>query len=82
MNQELINNYQTLESFLLKLFAGENADDISDKRKKQFSLDIAKMHLNGINFDKIQELWEKSALADVDDRLKTGDDDESGEMMM
>jgi hypothetical protein len=82
MNQELINNYQTLESFLLKLFAGENADDISDKRKKQFSLDIAKMHLNGINFDKVQELWEKSALADVDDRLKTGDDDESGEMMM
>jgi hypothetical protein len=82
MNQELINNYQTLESFLLKLFAGENADDVSDKRKKQFSLDIAKMHLNGINFDKVQELWEKSALADVDDRLKTGDDDESGEMMM
>lgn len=74
--QDLINNYQTLETFILKLFAGENADGVSDARKRKFLLSVAKMYLNGLNFEKLEELWTDSAIIDSEEKIKNPNDDE------
>lgn len=73
-SQELINNYQTLQDFILKLFAGDSPDEKDSSRIHQFLLDLAEMHLSGINFAEIKELWKKSARAGVEANIVSPDE--------
>lgn len=74
--QELINNYQTLQEFLLKLFAGENVSENEEERRKQFLRDLADMFLPGIPLQKIEEIWERSAIVNAEKNLvSNGDED-------
>lgn len=77
-SQELINNYQTLQDFILKLFAGEDNEPGETERRKKFLQDLAELHLNGINFKKIKQLWDDSAIINVEKTIVSdGTEDDS-----
>lgn len=61
-SQELINNYQTLQDFLLKLVAGENGDEKDEARKRRFLMDLAKIYLSGVDLAKVEKLWKDAAI--------------------
>lgn len=73
-SQEMINNYQTLQDFLLKLFAGDNPGENDKARIQQFLLDMAKLHLSGINFSEIERLWKDSARKGAEANIVSKDD--------
>lgn len=68
-SQELINNYQTLQEFLLKLFAGDNLPENEEERRKKFLRDLADLFLSGIPLQKVEELWENSAVVNAEKNL-------------
>lgn len=70
--QELINNYQTLQDFLVKLYAGEDADNV---KVQKFSKKLAEMHLPMINFSEIDKAWDDITLAATGDDIVPGNDD-------
>lgn len=72
--QEIINNYQTLQDFLVRLYFGENSEE--DQRKEIFIREIAELHLPMINFSAIDEIYKKSALDPKKSELSKSDDDE------
>lgn len=72
-SQELINNYTTLQEFMLKLFAGENSDD--EDRKMRFLKEIAKIYLPGLNITRIQQVWDDTELESAENRIGKADDD-------
>lgn len=72
-SQELVNNYQTLQEFLVKLFAGDSPSEDDAPRVRKFMLDIAKMHLTGINFSAIEQAWKDSAIAGAEASIVTKD---------
>ena len=72
--QEIINNYQTLQDFLVKIYFGEDSDD--EQRKAIFIKELAKMHLPMINFQSIDDIYKESALDPKKSELSKSDDDE------
>lgn len=79
-NQELINNYQTLHDFLIKLFAGDNANEEDQERIKKFAISIAELYLP-IDLEKVKDLWEKSAIVTAETKLNSnGSEDEDLQM--
>lgn len=72
-SQELVNNYQTLQDFLVKLFAGDNPSEEDAPRIRKFMFDLAQMHLTGINFAEIKKAWEESAIAGAEASIVSKD---------
>lgn len=72
--QEIINNYQTLQDFLVRLYFGENSDD--EQRKNIFIKSIAELHLPMINFSAIDKIYKDSALDPKKSELSKSDDDD------
>lgn len=58
--QEILNNYQTLQDFIVKIKMGDNADD--EVLKQIFIDKLARLHLPMINFDKIDEIFKASTI--------------------
>ena len=56
--EQLIQNYSSLQDFLVKLYFGESPTD--DDHVKAFMSDLARMHLPMINFDKIDEIFKST----------------------
>ena len=79
ISQEHINNYQSLESFFVKLYFGESPDD--DKHVKRFTKELAKLHLEMINFQEIDKIFDITKLESVGDKVN-GDSDDLAEMDM
>ena len=73
--QELINNYTTLEGFLVKLYFGESPDD--DVHLKAFTSELAKMHLPMINFTEIDNIFKKTQLEATAAKITPSEDDDS-----
>lgn len=72
--QEILNNYQTLQDFIVKLYFGDNSDE-NPKRLEIFLKELAKLHLPMINFQEIDEIWKKSAIEPKKQELSKTDDD-------
>lgn len=72
--QEILNNYQTLQDFIVKLYFGDNSDE-NPKRLEIFLKEIAKLHLPMINFKEIDDIWKKSAIEPKKQELSKTDDD-------
>lgn len=70
--QEILNNYQTLQDFLVKVYFGDNSDD--QQRQQIFIKEIAKLHLPMINFAEIDEIYKESALEPKKTALSQNDD--------
>lgn len=71
--QEILNNYQTLQDFLVKIYFGDTGDD-DPKRMEIFLKEIAKLHLPMINFQEIDEIYKKSAIEPKKQELSKSDD--------
>lgn len=70
--QEILNNYQTLQDFLVKLYFGDNSDDV--QRQQIFLKEIAKLHLPMINFAEIDSIYKESALDPKKSEISQNDD--------
>lgn len=77
-SQELINNYQTMQDFLLKMYFGDNMDD--EELTKSFSKELAKLHLPMINFAQIDDIFEKCKIKAEGRKLTASSDDDLGDM--
>lgn len=71
--QELINNYTTLQEFLVKLHFGESPDD--DVHVKLFIKELASLHLPMINFDKIEEIYKRTKMTAEGKKVNAEEDD-------
>ena len=71
--QEILNNYQTLQDFIVKLYFGDTGDD-DPKRMEIFLKELAKLHLPMINFQEIDEIYKKSAIEPKKQELSKTDD--------
>lgn len=71
--QEILNNYQTLQDFIIKLYFGDTADDNPD-RLVIFTKELAKIHLPMINFQEIDDIYKKSAIEPKKKELSKRDD--------
>ena len=71
--QEILNNYQTLQDFIVKLYFGDTGDD-DPTRMEIFLKELAKLHLPMINFQAIDEIYKKSAIGPKNQELSKTDD--------
>jgi hypothetical protein len=71
--QELINNYSSLQEFLVKMYFGDSPDD--DAHVKAFISEIAKMHLSMINFEQIDDIFKKTKMESTAKKLVPEDDE-------
>ena len=71
--QEILNNYQTLQDFIVRLKMGDNPDD--DDLKKIFLDDLARVHLPMINFDIIDRVFESATLKRQKEAMLHPDDE-------
>lgn len=70
--QDAINNYQTLQEFLVKVYFGDSPDD--DAHVKQFISEIARMHLPMINFEAIDEIYTNTKIPATEKALNSDDE--------
>jgi hypothetical protein len=71
--QDALNNYQSLQEFLVKVYFGDSPDD--DAHVKQFISEIAKLHLPMVNFEAIDEIYKNSKIPATEKKLVPEDDD-------
>ena len=76
VNQELINNYTTVEQFLSKIYFGESPDD--DAHVKRFLKEVAKLHLPAINFAEIDDIFERTKTESIGDKVNGNEPDMDG----
>ena len=76
--QEILNNYTTLQEFLVKMYFGDNSENQSHQQK--FIEQIAKLHLPMINFAEIDKIFKDTQLDDVNDSVGNKDVDTSFEL--
>lgn len=79
-SQELINNYGTLEQFILKLYFGESPDP-EDQRVRNFQMEVAKMHLPMLNFQELDAAYDKVTMENVKDEIAKPKQEEDYENM-
>lgn len=72
--QEIINNYQTLQDFLVKIYFGDTSDDNPEKLKS-FLKQLAEMHLPMINFKEIDEIAKKCEIDPIKKQLGKSETD-------
>ena len=73
--QELINNYQTLEGFIIKLYFGDNPDE-GDEHMREFRSELAKLHLPMINFTEIDEIFKETKLSQTEKSLDNNEEED------
>lgn len=71
--QDLINNYSSVEQFLLKLYFGDSPDD--DAHVKRFLKEVAKLHLPAINFAEIDDVFERTKTESIGDKVNGNEPD-------
>lgn len=70
--EQLIQNYSSLQDFLVKLYFGESPTD--DDHVKAFMSELARMHLPMINFDKIDEIFKSTKIDSTEKKINPVDD--------
>lgn len=73
-SQDQVNNYQTLQEFLLKLVAGDNPDEKDEARKRNFLIELAKIYLPGVDIDRVLKLWKDCAIGGVEANIVDTED--------
>ena len=64
--QEILNNYQTLQEFLIRLYIPDDADET---KKQLFIKELAKLHLPMINFAQIEKCLKDVELASAKNEI-------------
>ena len=70
--EQLIQNYSSLQDFLVKLYFGDSPTD--DDHVKAFMSELARMHLPMINFDKIDEIFKTTKIESTEKKINPVDD--------
>lgn len=73
--RDLIDNYSSLQDFIVKMYFGDSPTD--DKHVRLFIGKLARLHLPMVNFEKIDEIYEKTRLKAAGKKLN----DTTGEEM-
>lgn len=80
VTNELLNNHETKQNFLVTLFFGADAesDPKNTPKIKKFKLLLAKSQLQMLNFDEMEKIYETSCLEGTEENLNPnrGNDDE------
>lgn len=77
VQQELMNNYTSMQEFLSKLYFGDQPED--ELHLQMFLKEVAKYNLSMLRFDQFDEIFERTRLESIQERFKSDDDDDLGD---